>query len=392
MTPAISSLRVRNLFSFGENAPSLELGSLNILIGPNGSGKSNFIGVLGLLKMMPNDFSGAVTNAGGISECLFKGNKGPAAALSGVVANVEVVATLARLRKSVRYKLSFTRRGKTLEIVDESLKSDEETPSETFLETKDGEPVLYVRGLAKRLPEEDVDAEQSTLSQLQDAKTYPEITYLGRLFRSFRLYPDWEFGQTSKVRDSYQAEAKNDFLEEDISNLGLMLNRFHSDPAIRPLLLKYLKDFYADAEDIHTPIQSGLVDIRLEEKRRVSIPATRLSDGTLRWLALLAILLHPTPPPLVCLEEPELGLHPDAIRTLAELLSDAAKRTQLIVTTHSDALVDQFTPTPEAVVVCEKREGSTVLERLDGKELGSWLQRYTLGQLWRTGEIGGNRW
>jgi len=135
----------------------------------------------------------------------------------------------------------------------------------------------------------------------------------------------------------------------------------------------------------------GLVDIRLEEKKRISIPANRLSDGTLRWLALLTILLHPAPPPVVCLEEPELGLHPDAIRLLGELLIEASKRTQLIVTTHSDSLVDQFTKIPEAVVVFEKQEGSTVLKRLNGKQLSSWLERYSLGQLWRTGEIGGNR-
>jgi predicted ATPase len=214
---------------------------------------------------------------------------------------------------------------------------------------------------------------------------------LGRLFRAFRLYSDWEFGQTSKVRDSYQADAKTDFLEEDISNLGLMLNRWLSDPEVKEDLLRDLKAFYEDAEDLRMSIVGGLVDIRLEEKKRISIPANRLSDGTLRWLALLTILLHPAPPPVVCLEEPELGLHPDAIRLLGELLIEASKRTQLIVTTHSDSLVDQFTKIPEAVVVFEKQEGSTVLKRLNGKQLSSWLERYSLGQLWRTGEIGGNR-
>jgi predicted ATPase len=84
-------------------------------------------------------------------------------------------------------------------------------------------------------------------------------------------------------------------------------------------------------------------------------------------------------------------LHPDAIRLLGELLIEASKRTQLIVTTHSDSLVDQFTKIPEAVVVFEKHEGSTVLKRLNSKQLSSWLERYSLGQLWRTGEIGGNR-
>jgi predicted ATPase len=384
MKPAIKSLRIQNLFSFGEMASPIELGPLNILIGPNASGKSNFIGVIGLLKGIPRDFEDAIADCGGISECLWKGlAKTPTALL-------EVVANPRHLKTAVRYQVSFTRKLKKFAIVSESLKPEGERTPRPIFDYENGQSILYPHNVMS-VGEDETDPQQSVLSRLQDSKNYPEITYLGRLFRAFRLYPDWEFGQTSKVRDSYQAEAKTDSLEEDISNLGLMLNRWLSDPQVRPDLLRYLKAFYEDAEDIHTPIQGGLVDIRLEEKKRISIPAIRMSDGTLRWLALLAILLHPAPPPVVCLEEPELGLHPDAIRSLGELLVEASKRTQLIVTTHSDSLVDQFTETPEAVVVFEKHEGSTVLKRLNGKRLSSWLERYRLGQLWRTGEIGGNR-
>jgi predicted ATPase len=383
MKPAIKSLRIQNLFSFGEMASPIALGPLNILIGPNGSGKSNFIGVLNLLKGIPRDFADAIADAGGISECLWKGLETPTALL-------EVVANPRHLKIPVRYQVSFARKSKKFAIVSESLKSDGERKPRPLFEYKNGESILY-RSNGETLVEDETDSQQSVLSRLQDSKNYPEITYLGRLFRAFRLYSDWEFGQTSKARDSYQAEAKNDFLEEDISNLGLMLNRLLSDPQVRHHLLQDLKAFYEDAEGIHTLIQSGLVDIRLEEKKEISIPAIRMSDGTLRWLALLTILLHPAPPPVVCLEEPELGLHPDAIRLLGELLIEASKRTQLIVTTHSDSLVDQFTKIPEAVVVFEKQEGSTVLKRLNGKQLSSWLERYSLGQLWRTGEIGGNR-
>ena len=150
--------------------------------------------------------------------------------------------------------------------------------------------------------------------------------------------------------------------------------------------------FYQGAEDILTPIQGGLVDVRVEEENGVTIPASRLSDGTLRWLFLLTVLLHPDPPPLVCLEEPELGLHPDMIRPLVKLLINASERMQLVVTTHSDALVDELSGAPNAVIVCEKHDGSSFFKRLDREQLAEWLKRYTLGQLWRTGEIGGNRW
>ena len=124
----------------------------------------------------------------------------------------------------------------------------------------------------------------------------------------------------------------------------------------------------------------------------ISISASRLSDGTLRFIALGAILFNPTPPPLVCIEEPELGLHPDLISSLAEALKAASERMQIIITTHSANLVDCFNDQPEAIIVAEKRDGITHLERLDPEKLAPWLAKYRLGDLWTSGDIGGNRW
>ena len=112
----------------------------------------------------------------------------------------------------------------------------------------------------------------------------------------------------------------------------------------------------------------------------------------MRYLCLLAILLHPEPPSLIGIEEPELGLHPDLLPGLADLLVEASERTQLIVTTHSDVLVDALTERPESVVVCEKNDGQTEMRRLDKADLDKWLKEYRLGDLWTSGELGGNRW
>ena len=87
-----------------------------------------------------------------------------------------------------------------------------------------------------------------------------------------------------------------------------------------------------------------------------------------------------------------MGLHPDIIPQVAELLLDASKRTQLIVTTHSETLVSALSDVPEAVVVCERDANGTKLRRLDPDNLKEWLERYQLGDLWAKGEIGGNRW
>jgi len=97
--------------------------------------------------------------------------------------------------------------------------------------------------------------------------------------------------------------------------------------------------------------------------------------------------------PVICIEEPEIGLHPDAIQIVAEALVDASERTQLIITTHSEALVDALSERPEDILVTERDfDNGTQFKRLERQQLSSWLERYTLGALWRKGEIGGTRW
>lgn len=86
-------------------------------------------------------------------------------------------------------------------------------------------------------------------------------------------------------------------------------------------------------------------------------------------------------------------MHPDVMPLLADLLRSASTNCQVIVTTHSPDLVDQFTADPEAVVVCERGfDGDTQLKRLATEELKDWLSEYRLGAMWQKGVIGGNRW
>ncbi|SPE37801.1 Predicted ATPase (fragment) [Candidatus Sulfopaludibacter sp. SbA3] len=113
----------------------------------------------------------------------------------------------------------------------------------------------------------------------------------------------------------------------------------------------------------------------------------------LRFLCLIAVLMHPLPPPLICIEEPELGLHPDAVGFLADALRSASTRSQVVVTTHSETLVSALSDEPESVVVCERSDdGDTQFRRLQAAQLEKWLAQYRLGELWRMGEISGNRW
>ncbi len=192
-------------------------------------------------------------------------------------------------------------------------------------------------------------------------------------------------------REPQKSDLRNDRLEEDFSNLGMFLNRLRRLPKTKAVLLTGLANLYEGLTDFDVSIEGGTVQVFFTEGD-FPIPATRLSDGTVRYLCLLAILCDPEPPPLIGIEEPELGLHPDILPKVADLLTAASERTQLIVTTHSEILVDALTERPGAVVVCEKHKGQTTMRRPDAETLAAWLEKYRLGQLWMNGQLGGTRW
>ena len=245
----------------------------------------------------------------------------------------------------------------------------------------------------RHLKREDVKYDQSILSQRRDPDSYPELTYLADQFERIRFYREWNFEHGEPPRSPGRTDLPKKSLEEDASNLALVLNDLLNRPPVKREILERLRTFYQSVLDVTTDITTGEVQVFFhEEGLEHSVPATRLSDGSLRYLCLLAVLCHPDPPPVICIEEPEIGLHPDIIPKVAKLLVDASSRSQIFVTTHSDVLVDALTETPESIVVCEKFDGATQLRRLDKTELEPWLERYRLGELWTRGDIGGNRW
>lgn len=220
--------------------------------------------------------------------------------------------------------------------------------------------------------------------------TAPALASLQNRYEQIRLYRNWSFGPNAALRREQSTRDRSDVLNDGGENLALVLSKIRS--RTKPQLRASLQKLYEGVEGVSLSIDGGNVLLFLEESGGREIPATRLSDGTLRYLALLAILLHPDPPPLVAIEEPELGLHPDVIPHIAELLVRASERTQLVVTTHSRMLVEALGDDPSAILVCEKHEGESRITRLDSARLAAWLKEYSLGQLWSMDELGGNRW
>lgn len=392
--PLIQSIKLQNFLSFGPTPMELELKSLNVLIGPNGSGKSNLIEAIGFLSSAAKDLIAPIRD-GGVSEWLWKGD------IKTPIAEIEATINYPSAAMPIRHHIAFTKEGQRFKLEDESIENVRpEGPKHKdvrfFYRFQKGRPVINICESGdfkeRKLQWGDLDFDQSVLSQRKDPDRYPEITYLGNQYTKIRLYREWNFGRNTPPRVPQKADLPDDFLEENASNLGLILNDLEHQPGWKEMLDK-LKLFSGTFDDISIKVHGGTVQVFLHEKSiNQPIPATRLSDGTLRFLCLLAILCHPNPPPLICIEEPELGLHPDIMTTLAEIIKQASTRTQLIITTHSDVLVDAFSEEPEFILVCEKEHNSTTMKRLDRQALSEWLKKYALGELWRMGEIGGKRW
>lgn len=387
----LREVTLRNVLSYGPGSLPIPLGKLNILIGPNGSGKSNLIEAIALLRFMPLDYlrSAISREGGGVTEWIWKGDPKADATIEAVFAKS---ARTLPLRHTITFRAENQALRLTREVLEEKEDSFASNAQPSFLyRWENGNPVISQRGQQRSLNPGSVEADKSILAQRRDPENYPELSYVASVYEKIRVYREWSFGRNSIFRIPQKADARNDRLEEDFSNLGLFINRLRQKPKAKKAILTALADLYEGLSDFDVSVEGGTVQVFFTEGD-FTIPATRLSDGSLRYLCLLAILCDPTPPPLICIEEPELGLHPDILPKVADLLIAASERTQLIVTTHSDILVDAMTERPEAILVCEKHNGQTEMRRLDNQKLAVWLEDYRLGELWTRGELGGTRW
>ncbi len=408
----IKTLQLQNLLSFGPDTLPIELRALNVLIGPNGSGKSNLLEAIDLLRASATDLTAPIRAGGGAADLLWKGAASKPVAELNATFHYPSGSKLAYQIEpmSLRHRLYFSTIGQSFEMIDEAVENErkeyEQAPDVRFFyRYQRGRPVLSVKAIDdngaaggserrdRQLRREDLAPDQSVLSQRRDPDQYPEITYLGNCYKQIKLYREWDLGRNTPPRLPQTVDLPNDFLAEDASNLALVLNYLTHRGDTKNILLAQLELFYDQVTDFSTLLQGGTVQVFFHEKNLLQpVPATRLSDGTLRFLCLASILCHPSPPPLICIEEPEIGLHPDILPIIAEMLVQASQRTQVVVTTHSDTLVDALSQVPEAVLVCEKESNATTVRRLDQDALSKWLKEYSLGELWRSGELGGNRW
>ena len=399
----LNSLHLKGFLSFGPGSESVELTNLNVLIGPNGVGKSNLIEAVELLHATPTDLPGVVRAGGRPMDWIWRANS------PSQTATINARLTAHGNLRELDYRLAFTESGNRVEIVDEALeeviKTDPTKPDVFFYyRFQDGRPAINVREFGdrpgaegryfeRRLQRESINPEQSVLKQKRDAEHYPELFHTAKRFEAIQIFREWAFGRSATLRQPQPADLPTESLLSKLENLGLVLNALEHTAQwgrFEEMMSRFLPRFKRLSTKV---VSGGAVQIYLHEDGiNAPLPATRLSDGTLRFISLLAILLNAESASLLCIEEPELGLHPDAMSLLADLLVEASDNTQLIVTTHSDVLVSALTEQAESVLVCDYLENGTALQRLETEKLGLWLKDYRLGDIWRSGKVGGNLW
>ncbi len=360
--PELDSITIKGFKSIA--SIETKLGPINVLIGPNGSGKSNFIEVFSFLHAIRNGhLQDYVVRSGGADKLLHFGSK----------------AT-----KQMTLHISFQGGVNQYEITLATAEGDELFPlaEQVYF----WEKARYDRPYSEGLPRRGAEA------GISDPQTRTAQYVRGHLDR-WRLY---HFHDTSTASPMKKTADLNDnrFLRPDGSNLAAFLyylRRKHEAAygLIRQtvqLVAPFFDDFLLEPQRLNED------KIRLEWRHKGSdayFDASSLSDGSLRFIALATLLLQPEShrPSVILVDEPELGLHPYAITMLSSLVKQAATRTQVILSTQSPFLLDHFQP--EDVLVADRVGRETKFTRLETASLSTWLEDYSLGQLWEKNELGG---
>ena len=342
-------------------------GPLTVLIGPNGAGKSNFISFFRMMSWMladPDNLQFFIGQQGGAGKLL---HDGPA-----TTREVEAELTIRTDAGENQYYFRlFFASSDTLIFAEERYRFSRDCYSSPapWSETGAGHrgPALI-----------EMAVEDTTARVIRD------------ILRRIIVYQFHNTADNARIRGKW---AVNDsrYLKEDAGNIAPFLLRLRDREgwhyrriveSIR-LILPFFSDFELESD-------YGYVLLSWRERSSDQVfDASQASDGMLRVIALVTLLLQPQEslPDVLILDEPELGLHPYAINVIGGLIGAVSKKIQVILATQSTALVDCFEP--EDIVVVEREGRKSVFQHLDSEELSEWLGDYSLSELWEKNVLGG---
>jgi predicted ATPase len=219
------------------------------------------------------------------------------------------------------------------------------------------------------------------------------VAYCYESISSWKVFHFHDTSETASVK-RYGPAHIDDYLRPDASNLAAYLNRLCTEsPEVYEQIRKTIQlaiPFFDDfvLKPVRLDSQEELINLQWRQKNSdYTFWPSQLSDGSIRFICLVTALLQPDPPSTIIIDEPELGLHPYAITLLGSLLRSASTRMQVIVSTQSVPLVNEFSI--DDLIIVEREKGATVFKRLDEKAFETWLDDYSVGELWEKNILGG---
>jgi predicted ATPase len=341
-----------------------EIRQLNVLVGANGAGKTNFISLFKFLNhLIERRLQVFVAQSGGADVFLYFGRK--------VTSQIDI---------SLEFGEEDIASGYAIEL-HPSLTGNLIFGNEScWYHRRDKYPRPFTYHLGNAYLESKL---------LEDNR--PTVRLALSLLQSCKVYHFHDTSESARVKQLGDI-GDNSILRPDAANLAAylyLLRNLH--PAHYQQIISTIRlvaPFFDDF--VLRPRPENENKIKLEWRERGSddyLDSSYFSDGTLRFICLATLLRQPQLPSLVIIDEPELGLHPYAINILADMLHSASTKTQVIVSTQSVPLINQFQP--EDVIVVDREEGQSVFRRLDSAKLDEWLEEYALGELWEKNVIGG---
>lgn len=343
----------------------LTLGRMNVLIGANGAGKSNLISFFRLLsRMMAGELQYSIAHQGGANSLLHDG--------AAITPQIQVRLRFGINSGEEEYDYSFRLFHAALDTL---IFADEE--ARYYKNTFPREARHWTLGGGHR---------ESKLVESSDSSE----KCLRDVIRQCAVYHFHNTSETARIRQRWDVE-DNHSLKEDAANLAPFLLRLRETaPKVYGRIvgtIRQITPFFADF--VLEPTNGSLLLQWRERHTDTVFGSHQASDGTLRAMALIALLLQPPEdlPEVLILDEPELGLHPYAIEVVAGLLKSVAVRRQVIFATQSTAFVNEFEP--EDVIVVDRRDRESEFKRLNLEALRDWMEEYSLGELWEKNVLGG---
>lgn len=361
----------------------LEMRPLMVLIGANGSGKTSLLDAFTVMSASAEGkLAATLSSMGGISSISTRG--GEVTVSFGVSMNVPG-------HEPLEYELELKGVNTGYSISRERLTQSRPGYKDPFkhLDSAGGDIKYYeVEGGGLVRPDWEHSPLETSLFQVPKMFKHPEE--LRRLLASATKYHVLDVGPRAPVKTPQQMKPATLPGADGEDLVPYLYYLRESDPDRFEAVEDTLKAAFPDFDSLgFPPVAAGMLSMTWKD-RSFDKPfyAHELSEGTLRFLWLVALLQSPGLSTVTMIDEPEVSLHPEQMSILAEVMREASARTQLVVATHSDRLV-RFLKPEEVVVMDVKEDGSATAGWADSMNLDAWLEDYCLDEVWRMGRMGG---